>query len=207
MLHGARYSLIVALLSLLPVVAWGGTLGLASGWVGGKLDALIMWAVNTALALPLLFFVLGLVPFPDGLVDTGKSPPTPDSRASGNDGQVKRVSGIRHIQVETVLVVVSGWSLLNTVQAVALILAPRFARVARDEALTLKLSGLGATTAAHWFNVLMVLLTLHIGLAILIEATLSFLGAGLPPPIPSLGSMDVNRVSAWWIFFSPAWRL
>ncbi len=60
-LHGTRYSLIVALLSLLPVVAWGGTLGLASGWVGGKLDALIMWAVNTALALPLLFFVLGLV--------------------------------------------------------------------------------------------------------------------------------------------------
>ena len=46
---------------------------------------------------------LGLVPFPDGLVDTGKSLPTPDSRASGNDGQVKRVSGIRHIQVETVL--------------------------------------------------------------------------------------------------------
>ena len=161
MLHGARYSLIVALLSLLPVVIWGGTLGLASGWVGGKLDALIMWAVNTALALPLLFFVLSLV-------------------------------------------VVSGWSLLNTVQAVALILAPRFAR---DEALPLKLSGLGATTAAHWFNVLMVLLTLHIGLAILIEATLSFLGAGLPPPIPSLGSMDVNRVSAWWIFLFPGLAL
>ena len=44
-----------------------------------------------------------LVLFPDGLVDTGKSPPTPDSRLLGNDGQVKRVSGIRHIQVETVL--------------------------------------------------------------------------------------------------------
>ena len=44
-----------------------------------------------------------LVPFPDGFVDTGKSPPTPDSRLRGNDGQVKRVSGIRHIQVETVL--------------------------------------------------------------------------------------------------------
>ena len=46
-----------------------------------------------------------LVPFPDGLVDTGKSLPTLDSRLRGNDGQVKRVSGIRHIQVETVLVV------------------------------------------------------------------------------------------------------
>ena len=44
-----------------------------------------------------------LVLFPDGLVDTGKSPSTPDSRLLGNDGQVKRVSGIRHIQVETVL--------------------------------------------------------------------------------------------------------
>ena len=44
-----------------------------------------------------------LVLFPDGLVDTGKSPPTPDSRLLWNDGQVKRVSGIRHIQVETVL--------------------------------------------------------------------------------------------------------
>ena len=44
-----------------------------------------------------------LVPFPDGLVDTGKSPPTPDSRLRGSDGWVKRVSGMRHIQVETVL--------------------------------------------------------------------------------------------------------
>ena len=49
--------------------------------------------------------VAKLVLFPDGLVDTGKSPSTPDSRLLGNDGQVKRVSGIRHIQVETVLVV------------------------------------------------------------------------------------------------------
>ena len=53
-------------------------------------------------ALP--FFRSLLVLFPDGLVDTGKSPPTPDSRLRGNGGQVKRVSGIRHIQVEAVLV-------------------------------------------------------------------------------------------------------
>ena len=44
-----------------------------------------------------------LVPFPDGLVDTRKSPPTMDSSLRGNDGQAKRVSGIRHIQVEVVL--------------------------------------------------------------------------------------------------------
>ena len=45
-----------------------------------------------------------LVLFPDGLVDIGKSTPTPGPRLLGNDGQVKRVSGIRHIQVEAVLV-------------------------------------------------------------------------------------------------------
>ena len=44
-----------------------------------------------------------LVPVPDSLVDTGKSLPTVDSSLRGNDGQVKRVSGIRHIQVEKVL--------------------------------------------------------------------------------------------------------
>ena len=58
-----------------------------------------------------LIEVPSLVPFPDGLVDTGKSPPTPDSRLRGNDGQVKRVSDIRHIQVETVLA--SGKAVAN----------------------------------------------------------------------------------------------
>ncbi len=48
--------------------------------------------------------ISNLVPVPDSLVDTGKSLPTVDSSLRGNDVQVKRVSGIRHIQVETVLV-------------------------------------------------------------------------------------------------------
>ena len=50
-----------------------------------------------------IIIIVVLVLVPDGFVDTGKSPPNPDSRASGNDGQVKRVSDIRHIQMETVL--------------------------------------------------------------------------------------------------------
>ena len=58
-----------------------------------------------------------LVPFPDGLVDTGKSPPTRDSRLRGNDGQVKRVSGIRHIQVETVLEIQAVYMSGNSIQS------------------------------------------------------------------------------------------
>jgi peptide/nickel transport system permease protein len=53
----------------------------------------------------------------------------------------------------------------------------------------------------------MVLLTLHIGFVILVEASLSFLGAGVPPPTPSWGQMVADGRShiagAWWLSFPP----
>ena len=76
------------------------------GCAGESLSS-VSWRMTRLRRLPptICAFHLGfsLVPFPDGLVDTGKVTSNPDSRASGNDGQVKRVSGIRHIQMETVL--------------------------------------------------------------------------------------------------------
>ncbi len=59
--------------------------------------------VNQGNIVDITVTIENLVPVPDSLVDTGKSLPTVDSSLRGNDGQVKRVSGIRHIQVETVL--------------------------------------------------------------------------------------------------------
>jgi peptide/nickel transport system permease protein len=53
----------------------------------------------------------------------------------------------------------------------------------------------------------MVLLSLHIGFVILVEAALSFLGAGIPPPTPSWGQMVAEGrghiASAWWLSFLP----
>ena len=57
------------------------------------------------------------------------------------------------------------------------------------------------------FNSFMVMLTLHVGLVILTEASLSFLGAGIPPPTPSWGQMVADGrakvASAWWISIIP----
>ena len=56
-------------------------------------------------------------------------------------------------------------------------------------------------------NTFMVLLTLHVGFVIIVEASLSFLGAGIPPPTPSWGQMVADGrgqiESAWWISFLP----
>jgi peptide/nickel transport system permease protein len=56
-------------------------------------------------------------------------------------------------------------------------------------------------------NTFMVLLTLHIGFVIIVEASLSFLGAGIPPPTPSWGQMVADGrshiASAWWLSALP----
>ena len=61
------------------------------------------------------------------------------------------------------------------------------------------------------FNTFMILLSLNVGWIILVEATLSFLGAGIPPPTPSWGQMVSEGrghiTSAWWISFFPGLAL
>ena len=115
-----------------------------------------------------------------------------------------------------------GQVLLTVVLAVTLILWARFARVTRGEVLALKTSDYVALARVHGcsgmrimfvhimpnvFNSFMVMLTLHVGLVILTEASLSFLGAGIPPPTASWGQMvsdgRAKVASAWWISIIP----
>ena len=103
-----------------------------------------------------------------------------------------------------------------------LILWARFARVTRSEVLALKTNDYIALARVRGcssvrimvvhimpnvFNTFMVMLTLHVGLVILTEASLSFLGAGIPPPTPSWGQMvsdgRAKVASAWWISIIP----
>ena len=179
LIHGARVSLIVAATALLSGGLIGGVLGVISGYVGGKVDTMIMRAVDATLAFPTILFAL-------------------------------------------LLAVTMGQGLRTVVLAVTLILWARFARVTRGEVLSLKTSDYISLALIHGcssfrimaihimpnvFNTFMVMLTLHVGLVILTEASLSFLGAGIPPPTPSWGQMVADGrakvASAWWISIIP----
>jgi peptide/nickel transport system permease protein len=179
MIYGARVSLVVGVLGLLLGGGIGAALGLIAGYAGGRVDALLMRITDTTLSFPLILFAI-------------------------------------------LLVVILGGSLLTVVLAMALVLWARFARVIRGEVLSLRErdfvaqariagSSPGRIILVHLLpnvrNTLVVLLSLQIGWVIIVEASLSFLGAGVPPPTPTWGSMIAEGrdyiASAWWVSFFP----
>jgi len=179
MIYGARISLLVGLLGLCLGGGVGAALGLIAGYAGGRVDAFLMRTTDTALSFPIILFAI-------------------------------------------LLVVILGGSLLTVVLAVALVLWARFARVIRGEALSIRARDFVALArvagssplriiVVHLFpnvlNTLVVLLSLQVGWVIIVEASLSFLGAGVPPPTPTWGSMIAEGrdyiASAWWVSFFP----
>lgn len=178
-IHGARISLIVSGVTLGVGGGVGVLLGLVSGWYGGWVDEVIMRLVDIILAMPIILVAL-------------------------------------------VLVVAIGSSFESIVAVLAIWIWPRFARMVRGEVLQLKTKDYvslarvsGASTVrimfVHLFpgtiNTLIVVATLQVGIVILVEATLSFLGAGVPPPNPAWGSMVADGrdrlVDAWWVATMP----
>jgi len=179
MIYGARISLLVGLLGLCLGGGVGAVLGLIAGYAGGRVDAFLMRTTDTALSFPIILFAI-------------------------------------------LLVVILGGSLITVVLAVALVLWARFARVIRGEALSIRARDFVALArvagssplriiVVHLFpnvlNTLVVLLSLQVGWVIIVEASLSFLGAGVPPPTPTWGSMIAEGrdyiASAWWVSFFP----
>lgn len=179
LIYGARISLVIVIFVLVIGGSIGGMLGLISGYYGGKIDALIMRTSDAMMAFPILFIAL-------------------------------------------LLVVSLGASLMNIVISLSLVLWARYARLIRGEVLMLmqrdfiafaKMSGCSALRIMlrHLFpnvlNSFVVALTLQVGWVILVEAVLSFLGAGVPPPEPTWGAMVARGRayidSAWWLSAIP----
>ncbi|MCI0788499.1 MAG: ABC transporter permease subunit [Chloroflexi bacterium] len=178
-IYGARISLIVAAVTLGVGGTIGVTLGLVAGWYGRWVDELIMRFVDVMLSMPLILVAL-------------------------------------------VLVVALGQSFTVIVTVLCLFIWPRFARQVRGEVLQLKHMDYvslakvsGASTPrillVHIFpgtiNTLIVVATLQVGIVILLESVLSFLGAGVPPPTAAWGSMvsdGRDRLAGfWWIATFP----
>ena len=178
--YGARVSLYVGVVSVVLATLLGTVVGIASAYLGGRSDVIIQRIVEVFLAFPTLILAL-------------------------------------------VIMAMLGSSVTNLIIAVVLAFSWRFSRVVRGSALAVKeepyidaARAIGAShlriMARHLFpNVLapiIVLASTNLGIIIFIEASLSFLGFGTPPPTPSWGRMLSGTSSgyfqiAWWMAFFP----
>ena len=173
LIYGARISMLIGLATVITSGLIGITLGLLGGFIGGRVDDVVMFIITCRLSIPLILVALAVV----SLI---------------------------------------GSSLTVVVMTLGLLLWERFAVVARST--TMQVRNLDFVAAAwcagcsRWrilarevlpniASHLVVVATLEIALAILLEATLSFLGLGVPPPLPSWGLMIAEAKD--YMFFSP----
>ncbi|HEV7268036.1 MAG TPA: ABC transporter permease [Falsiroseomonas sp.] len=189
-MYGARVSLLVGFCAVILSVLIGVTAGLAAGYLGGTVDALLMRITDTMLTFPTILIAL--------LIDG-----------------VTRAALPRDVHDQVALYVV--------IFAIGISNWPSFARTVRGSTMVernkeyvqaARVIGLSQARimVSHVLpNVLgpvLVIATLQLGFAILAEATLSFLGVGVPPTQPSLGTLirignDFLFSGEWWITIFP----
>ena len=179
LIYGAQTSVMIGVLSVLLAATVGTVIGLVSGVYRGWVDRILMRVTDGFLALP-------------------------------------------YLMVALTAVALLGSSVINVILVIGLLRWMGFARVLRGEVLKLiemdfvrlaLASGASRTRImiTHVFpnitNTLLVLATLEIGLAVIVEASLSFLGLGVPRPMPSWGSMlrdsQLHIYLTWWFPIIP----
>jgi peptide/nickel transport system permease protein len=180
LIFGARVSMVVGITAVLVAGGIGTLLGIVSGYLGGWADQVVMRITDTWLALPALTFAIFLA-------------------------------------------AIVGPSEFNIIVILGLVYWTRYARVIRGEVLSLKqrefvrlaiVAGC-SKRVIMWRHILpnvinsaVVLATLMLGVVIVTEASLSFLGVGVPPPKPAWGLMMADgkkglMVGYWWLTVLP----
>lgn len=179
-IHGGRVSLQVAVFSVLLGTSIGGAWGLASAYLGGRFDLISQRVVEMVMSFPALVLAM-------------------------------------------VLLVALGGGIWTVIIAIAVTRLPYGVRVIRSVALSIKeltyvdaARAMGASDfrimakhiAPQCFAAFLVLATAHLGAAIVIEASLGFLGVGITPPTPSWGNMLGGVVAntykpIWWLVLFP----
>jgi len=178
-IHGAKYAASISIVGILLGTVLGSFLGLLAGYFRGWVDKVIMRVVDVSFALPSVLLALALA-------------------------------------------AAFGSSFEGVIFVVAFVLWSYFARQVRGEVLTLRERDFVARArvagASHSriifrhilpnvMNTIIVLATLQIGVVIILEASLSFLGIGIPRPTPAWGLLVADGralvVSAWWVSLFP----
>ena len=161
MLYGARVSLMIGVVAALISAVIGTVLGVLGGYFGGKVDAVVMFIVSVRLALPATLVALAVVALFGGSL--------------------------------TVVVLVLGfllWDRFAVVMRTATMQVRQMDYIAAAEVLGASLPRiLWKDVLPNVMNALIVIITLEMAHAIILEAALSFLGLGVQPPTPSWGLM------------------
>jgi peptide/nickel transport system permease protein len=189
-MHGARISLGIGLASVVFAMVLGVSLGLIAGYLGGRLDALIMRIADVQLSFPAILIALLI----DGVARVA-------------------LGGERHDEIVIPVLVLSigfaGWvQYARTVRGSTMVEKEKeyvqAARVIGRRPLAIMLSHV----LPNVMGPVLVIATIHIATAIITEATLSFLGVGVPATQPSLGTLirvgnEFLLSGEWWITVFP----
>ena len=182
LLEGGRVSLFVGVTAALTAALLGAAVGLPAGYFGGGLDALLMRLADGVIALPLLPLLIVLA---------GVSP-----EKLGLGGVDADALGLARI---VILVALVGWTTAARLVRGATLATRRLDHIRAAEALG---AGPLRIMLVHILpNVsapLLVAVTLSVGNVILLESTLSFLGLGIQPPLPSWGNMLTRAQELLW---------
>jgi peptide/nickel transport system permease protein len=193
LMYGARISLLVGVASVALSVFVGVGLGLLSGFVGGKTDALIMRVCDVMLSFPSILIALLI----DG-VGRAMFPNAHDTLA---------------FAVLVLAIALPGWvQYARTVRGSTLVERNKeYVQAARVTGVA-PLRIMRKHVLPNVMGPVLVLATIQVATAILTEATLSFLGVGVPPTQPSLGTLirignDFLFSGEWWITIFPGLML
>jgi len=193
-LYGMRISLEIGVASVILSIVIGVSLGLLSGYVGGKVDAFIMRICDVMLSFPAILIALLI----DGVARAALPRDVHDEVAFG---------------VLVLAIALSGWvQYARTVRGSTLVEKNKeyvqAARVIGVSPLRIMFSHVLPNVTGP----VLVLATVHVATAIITEATLSFLGVGVPPTTPSLGTLirignEFLFSGEWWITIFPGLAL
>ena len=180
-MYGARVSVVTAVIAIFIAGVIGTSLGIIAGYTGGLVDGVVMRLVDISLSIPIILLAL-------------------------------------------VLVAAIGASMGTVITVLVLLMWSRYARLVRGETLAVRVQDFIARAQVsgsshprimfrhvfpNVFNSVIVLATLNVGFVIILESTLSFLGAGIPPPQPAWGLMVadgrvlITSPVGWWVAMFP----
>ena len=193
-LYGTRISLLIGLASVVVSMLIGVTIGLAAGFIGGWVDNLLMRVADTVLSIPTLLVAILVSAIFRGLLPPAMRDPF------------------------SAVILVLAISLTAWVQYARTVRASTMVERRKEYVLAARIIGVAPSRIMrkhilpNTLTPVLVTATLNLGLAILSEATLSFLGVGMPITQPSLGTLirignQYLFSGSWWLVVFPAVHL